>query len=287
MNVANIARRLVAGELHYALGRFESIRRGYSALRRLSPRSRQRAPAGPPVALPTLPVSLFDGQTAERALADLRRDSIAMGFDLPWAIVEEMVEFATHSPLQRRLRDERLFYRHEVRKGRLADGSPAVMGIVPDPLDCPAVRRVCRDPLLMECAGAFLGFRPTKIIPRLFWSFVTDAGDDERRQLGQTIDWHYDVHDFHFCSAQFYLTDVTPGAGEHELVRGSHHGKSLRMLLGSANARDEELFTRFARDRILLVEGPAGTGFLEDTSCYHRAVPPANRDRLMLQLWLS
>ncbi|MFX4601104.1 hypothetical protein ABTB19_20775, partial [Acinetobacter baumannii] len=71
MNVANIARRLVAGELHYALGRFESVRRGYSALRRLSPRSRQRAPAGPPVALPTLPVSLFAGQTAERALADL------------------------------------------------------------------------------------------------------------------------------------------------------------------------------------------------------------------------
>ncbi|MBF5096290.1 hypothetical protein F1643_19870 [Azospirillum sp. INR13] len=287
MNVANIARRLVAGELHYALGRFESIRRGYSALRRLSPRSRQRAPAGPPVALPTLPVSLFAGQTAERALADLRRDSIAMGFDLPWAMVEEMVEFATHSPLQRRLRDERMFYRHDVHKGRLADGSPAVMGIVPDPLDCPAVRRVCRDPLLMECAGAFLGFRPTKIIPRLFWSFVTDASDAERRQLGQTIDWHFDVHDFHFCSAQFYLTDVSPGAGEHELVRGSHHGKSLRMLLGSANARDEELFARFARDRILLVEGPAGTGFLEDTSCYHRAVPPANRDRLMLQLWLS
>ncbi|KAA0583795.1 hypothetical protein FZ983_04160 [Azospirillum sp. B21] len=287
MNVANIARRLVAGEFHYALGRFESVRRGYSALRRLSPRSRQRAPAGPPVALPTLPVSLFTGQTADRALAELRRDSIATGFDLPWAMVEEMVEFATHSPLQRRLRDERMFYRHEVRKGRLADGSPAVMGVVPDPLDCPAVRRVCRDPLLMECAGAFLGFPATKIIPRLFWSFVTDATDDERRQLGQTIDWHYDVHDFHFCSAQFYLTDVSPGAGEHELVRGSHHGKSLRMLLGSANARDEELFTRFARDRILLVEGPAGTGFLEDTSCYHRAVPPTNRDRLMLQLWLS
>ncbi|MBP2228133.1 hypothetical protein J2847_001415 [Azospirillum agricola] len=286
MNVANIARRLVAGELHYALGRFETVRRGYSALRRLSPRSTSRPPAGPPIPLPQLPTSLFTGVTPERALADLRRDSIALGFNLPPALVAELVEFATSSPLRMRGAD-RLFLRHEVVGGTLDGTTPVVIGTVPDPLDCTAVRRVCRDPVLMQSAGAFLGFRPTKIIPRLFWSFVTDVSDEERRRLGQTIDWHFDVHDFHFCSAQFYLTDVDSGAGEHALIRGSHRGKSLRMLLGSANAQEKAVFARFARDRLMVVEGPAGTGFLEDTSCYHRALPPTRRERLMLQLWIS
>lgn len=286
MNVANIARRLVAGELHYALGRFETVRRGYSALRRLTPRSAARPPAGPPLPLPALPNSLFVGVTPDSALRDLRRDSIALGFDLPPSTVAELVAFATNSPIRMR-GGERFFHRHEVVDGRLDDGTPVVLATVPDPLDCTAVRRVCRDPLLMDSAAAFLGFRPSKIIPRLFWSFVADVSDDERRRLGQTIDWHYDVHDFHFCSAQFYLTDVDAGAGEHALVRGSHRGKSLRMLLGSANAREEDVFNRYPRDRILVVEGPAGTGFLEDTSCYHRALPPTRRERLMFQLWIS
>ncbi|CAO3413735.1 hypothetical protein [Azospirillum doebereinerae] len=286
MNVANIARRLAAGELHYALGRFETVRRGYSALRRLTPRSAARSPAGPPLSLPLLPNSLFVGVTPERALADLRRDSIALGFDLPPSTVAELVGFATDSPLKTRGND-RLFHRHEVVNGRLPDGTPVVLATVPDPLDATAVRRVCRDPVLMDSAAAFLGFRPGKIIPRLFWSFVTDVTDEERRRLGQTIDWHYDVHDFHFCSAQFYLTDVDSGAGEHALVRGSHRGKSLRMLMGSANAREDEVFARFPRDRLMVVEGPAGTGFLEDTSCYHRALPPTRRERLMFQLWIS
>lgn len=286
MNVANIARRLAAGELHYALGRFESVRRGYSALRRLTPRSAARTPAGPPVALPLLPSSLFSGVTPDRALADLRRESIAFGFDLPPSTVEELVSFATHSPIKARGVD-RLFRRHEVINGTLDDGAPIVIASVPDPLDCTAVRRVCRDPLLMDSAAAFLGFRPARIIPRLFWSFVTNVPDDERRRLGQTIDWHFDVHDFHFCSAQFYLTDVEAGAGEHALIRGSHKGKSLRMLLGSANTDEDAVFARFARDRLMVIEGPAGTGFLEDTSCYHRAVAPTRRERLMLQLWIS
>ena len=286
MNVTNIARRLVAGELHYALGRFESVRRGYSALRRLAPNRMVRPPVGPPVPLPALPSSLFTAVTPRTALADLRRDSIAFGFDLPPATVAEIVGFATHSPI--RMRDsDRFFHRHEVIDGKLDDGTPVVIATVPDPLDCTAVRRVCRDPLLMDSAAAFLGFRPTRIVPRLFWSFVTDVSDAERRRLGQTIDWHFDVHDFHFCSAQFYLTDVTRGAGEHALIRGSHHGKSLRMLMGSANAREADVFARFSPDRLIVVEGPAGTGFLEDTSCYHRALPPRLRDRLMLQLWLS
>ena len=284
MNVANIARRLAAGELHYALGRFETIRRGYSALRRLAPRAMQRD--WPPVVPAMRPTTLFPKVRTPLVAAALKRDSIAFGFDLPADTVRDIVDFAESTPLMAR-RDERLFYKADVHDGRLPDGTPVVLAMAPDPKDCTAIRRICRDPALMDAVADFLGYAPTKIIPRLFWSFVTDVSDDERRRLGQTIDWHFDVHDFHFCSASFYLTDVTAGAGAHALVCGSHRGKTIRMLLGSANASEEEVVARFGRERMMVVEGPAGTGFLEDTSCYHKAMAPKDRDRLMFQIWFS
>lgn len=284
MNVANIARRLAAGELHYALGRFETVRRSYSALRRMRPKARN-ASWPPPLAM-TLPATLFPLVRPHEVREALRRDSIAFGFDLPLDSVRDILEFAETTPIRTR-GDDRLFRRSDVRDGRLDDGTPVVLAMAPQPFDCATIRRVCRDPALLGAVSDFLGYAPKKIIPRLFWSFVTDATDEERRRLGQTIDWHFDVHDFHFCSASFYLTDVNAGAGAHALVRGSHRGKSIRMLLGSANAREEEVFARYGRDRLMVVEGPAGTGFLEDTSCYHRAMPPTDRDRLMFQIWFS
>lgn len=284
MNVANIARRLAAGELHYALGRFEAVRRSYSALRRIVPKPRHAT--WPPPLNMTLPATLFPLVRTHEVRDTMRRDSIAFGFDLPADTVQDILDFAETTPIGTR-GDDRLFWRSDVQGGRLADGTPVVLAMAPQPSDCVAIRRVCRDPALLAAVTDFLGYAPTKTIPRLFWSFVTDATDEERRRLGQTIDWHYDVHDFHFCSAAFYLTDVTAGAGAHALVRGSHRGKSIRMLLGSANAREEEVLAHFGRDRLMVVEGPAGTGFLEDTSCYHRAMPPTDRDRLMFQIWFS
>lgn len=284
MNVANIARRLAAGELHYALGRFETVRRSYSALRRMAPKARHAT--WPPPANMTVPAPLFPRVRALEAAAALRRDSIAFGFDLPPDLVRDIVDFAETTPIKSR-GDDRLFRKEDVRGGRLADGTPVVLALAPEPMDCAAIRRVCRDPALLSAVTEFLGYAPTKTIPRLFWSFVTDVSDDDRRRLGQTIDWHFDVHDFHFCSASFYLTDVNAGAGAHALVRGSHHGKSIRMLLGSANASEDEVLARFGRERMMVVEGPAGTGFLEDTSCYHKAMAPTDRDRLMFQIWFS
>lgn len=48
---------------------------------------------------------------------------------------------------------------------------------------------------------------------------------------------------------------------------------SLRMLLGSAVASEEAVRRQFGRENELTIEGPAGTVFVQDPSCYHRASP--------------
>lgn len=279
MNVSNIARRLATGELHYALGRFEAVRRGYSLMLGLG----RRNDAG---LRPTRLSTLFPGIDVHEAAEAVRRDSVAFGFDLPAAVVKELDGFARSAALYDRGLP-RPFGHHEVSDGRLADGTPVVLGLIPEPMQCDGVRRICADPVLLDAVARFLGYRPRKMIPRLFWSFATAMNEDERRRRGQTIDWHFDVHDFNFCSACFYLSDVTERTGAHALVRGSHRDKPLRFLVGSANVPEEDVFAHFGADRAMIIEGPAGTGFLEDTSCFHRAMPPMEGERLMMQIWFS
>ncbi|WP_207461123.1 hypothetical protein [Azospirillum sp. SYSU D00513] len=280
MNLASITQRLMAGELHYALGRFETVRRGYSLCRGLGRAARAGA------AKPAAP-SLFASVSPVDAVEAVRRDSIAWGFDLPPSVVRELTAHAETVDLFDRGRPDRSFRRAEVEAGRLPDGDPVALGIVRDPMAHARVREICHDPVLMESVTRFLGYRPGKIIPRLFWSFASAMEDDERRRRGQTIDWHFDVHDLNFISANFYLTDVDRWSGAHALVRGSHKGKPLRLLMGSANAPHEAVMGVYGADKELIVEGPSGTGFLEDTSCYHRAIAPTRGDRLMMQIWYS
>jgi hypothetical protein len=66
------------------------------------------------------------------------------------------------------------------------------------------------------------------------------------------------------------------------MMKRSHKRKPLRMLLGSASASEARVYKQFGIENEITIEGPAGTGFVQDTSCYHRATPPTHGDRLML-----
>lgn len=279
MNAATIARRIAAGDLHYALGRFETVRHIYSYVQGLMRPATEgaAAPAG---------TTLFPDLSADAVVAAVHRDSVAFGLRLPNDILADLVRFAEEAECQDRTLPHR-FRRADVVDGHLADGTPLVHGLIPSARECPTVRRIAGDPLLVRAAERFLGYRPRTMKPCLFWSFPSPVSDDERRRRGQTIDWHFDVYDFNGFLANFYLTDVDADAGPHALVRGSHTGKRLKMLLGSARATDEAVLRQYGPDRITVIEGKAGSGFFEDAACYHRAIPPKRRERLLLQVWYS
>jgi hypothetical protein len=117
----------------------------------------------------------------------------------------------------------------------------------------------------------------------LDWSFASDFTDEERRRLRHhVIDYHYDVGGFNFVYASFYITDTDRNSGAHVMMKRSHDKKPLRMLLGSAVASQAAVRQQYGIENEIMIEGPAGTGFVQDTSCFHRATPPTQRDRLML-----
>jgi hypothetical protein len=109
--------------------------------------------------------------------------------------------------------------------------------------------------------------------------------DEERRRLKHgVIDYHYDVPGYDFIYASFYITDTDRYSGAHVMMKRSHKGKPFRMLLGSARASADAVYKQFGKENEITIEGSAGTGFVQDTACFHRASPPSRGDRLMLAI---
>jgi hypothetical protein len=197
-----------------------------------------------------------------------------------------MVAFASTAVCTRPGLDES-FRLSEVRSGMLADGRPVPIADLRRPTDCPAVIAVRRDPGLMAAASVYLGYRPKRVVPRLFWSFAAPLPDHARRTLGQTIDFHYDVPWFNALHAYFYLTPSDRQSGAHVTYLGSANDKPLRFALTTAFRDDDSLRAYYGSGRQLTIEGPAGFGFFEDPFGFHKALAPVAHDRLVLQLQYS
>jgi hypothetical protein len=177
-----------------------------------------------------------------------------------------------------------LFHYSDIEHGKLKNDRPMATAHVRSPLECGAIAKLNDDPILNSVVRDYLGYLPRGREVRLYWSFASDLSADARRAMFQTIDYHFDVHSYNFCYAHFYITDTDRNSGAHALVRGSHRKKPLSWLFGSARKTDAEIAGQYDPQDILTIEAPAGHGFLEDTSCYHKALPPIERDRLMLQI---
>jgi hypothetical protein len=278
MNLRRILSLAQSGALlPYALGRFATVRRLYSRLNGL------RHPLDRRESLAALQDPIFPQVDVSRAVQELRRDAVAFQFDLPTPIVEEIHDFARRGQCKSSgFQGHRPF--PAIASGQTSEGQRLAMAEVINPLECDAIRRIVESQALRQTCMRYLGYQPPKADIRLFWSFVSNLSENERRQQFQTIDYHVDIHDFNFCYAHFYLTDTDARSGAHVMVRGSHTYKPLAWLIGSARKSDAQIASRYASDDVLTIEGPAGTGFLEDTSCYHKALPPLDRMRLLLQI---
>jgi hypothetical protein len=216
------------------------------------------------------------------AVSAVRSDAVFRPLRLTSETVVKLGEFARSSP-SFNWGDRKIFHAEEVRAGRLPDGTRSIVGEVVEAPQNPLVRGVSENPGLVEAVTRCLGFVPTRRYIRLLWSFVSDASPEERERAGQTIRYHFDVQSYSFLYANFYLTDVDLYSGAHAMIAGSHRAKPLRWLIGSANRSDEDIVRHYTTPE-MFIEGPAGEGFLQDSSCYHKALIPRTHDRLMLQI---
>ena len=229
--------------------------------------------------------SLFPNIDAEKFVADLDRDGCAFGLALPADIVKAVRTYAA-SDFAYADRDPKLGFRID----RLADaekalGKPILLAqFFNTEAQCAAIARLRADPFLHYVAARYLGSAPLAHDPNLWWTFATNASEEEKARHAHKF--HSDVDDFAILKFFFYITDVAVGDGSHVLVKGSNRDRPYRKFSDRLLIRrytDEEIASFYAPDRIVDIGGPAGVGFAEDTFCVHKGNSPFNKPRLLLQ----
>lgn len=216
----------------------------------------------------------------------LREQGIAMGLQLPAAIVRQIGDFADANPCYADRDPARGFRVAEQRAAQAALGKPILVAqYFNTESRCEAIAGLARDPVLLSIAGQYLESTPTFVGANLWWTFPVDALEADRDRHAHLF--HRDVDDFRFFKFFFYLTDVQPGDGAHVCVVGSHRRPPLLRAGDRWNIRrygDGEVGRCFAPESISEICGPAGTGFAENTLCVHKGLTPTREPRLLLQL---
>jgi hypothetical protein len=99
--------------------------------------------------------------------------------------------------------------------------------------------------------------------------------------------YHYDNDGPGFLKFFFLLTDMGPGTGAHYFIKGSHHPRKPPRLARSDLYKDRDIFAVYDGSDELVIGGPAGTIFAEDTRGFHRGSDLTESYRALLQLEFS
>lgn len=161
--------------------------------------------------------------------------------------------------------------------------------VVGDYLDgiagCKTIRHIWQDPTILAIAGAYLGTRPLPLKSRLWWSLRADQATATMRSVHAQDCFHFDLDDWRAVKFFFYITNVGPENGPHVYVRKSHRNRSVLDQLSPFKSRsDRHVIAKYGRDNLVVIQGPAGTGFVEDPFGLHMGTLVTGGGRLILEV---
>lgn len=145
--------------------------------------------------------------------------------------------------------------------------------------NCETINKIAHDPKVIAIAEKYLGVKPKFLGSQMWWSYP--KLDEQGNKLNTDLyGFHYDIDDIKFIKLFFYLNDVDLDRGPHVIIGNTHKRKSLFEI---RNRRiSDQIAESNYKEKIKVITGPSGTGFFEDTFCYHKGTHPDKR-RLILQ----
>jgi hypothetical protein len=257
------------------LGRFQILRKVYPALVRV---------ARPPLEVASASSDLLEPVPRQEVTDALQRDAVWAGLHLRPHVLAQL-RSALEDQVCYGFGQSQYPFRHADKAQAQRRFNRTFLQAHYYGLDSisPLFKQIAEDPLLKQIVRDYFQCEPVWTGTRVWWSYATNASEEERRSFGQAF--HYDVDDYLALNVFIYLTDVDINGGAHIYVRGSHRFKKLRHLLQLTRSRsDDDMLEVYGKERIETICGPAGFGFVEDPFCYHKATHPHLTDRLVLQV---
>jgi hypothetical protein len=280
----NPLKRLLQGNVTERFGRFRTVRRAYSVLRRYQQgdKSQYRDRLRP------FTESLFPALHVNRCVKNLTHEAYSSGFQLSPAMTAEIYNFARKSYCTEP-GTQKAFQIDDVQDGRLTQdgGREVYRALVANPLHCTAIQKLVHDPLLLEIVHRYLHYWPDRITTHLTWSIASNRPVEVVRKHYPPTNFHYDIAGHNFMTVYFYITPVqTVEDGAHIMILRSHGSKPF-MLLGSGRHSDATIHAHYGLQNAIPILGGAGFGFVQDPSCIHRVEAPRSSHRLLFQIRYS
>lgn len=231
-------------------------------------------------------ISLFEELDTAKALDNLRQDAVYQGITLPPDFLSDLLQYLKNQDCYAGGRSNMGFRIADKQQlDRICEQPFYVARYFNLSEQCPQIKQLADDPKLRNIANNYIG-KPAKYTgASLFWTFPIDGISSDADQQKFRY-FHYDIDDFAGLRFCFYLTDVTMKDGPHVYIRGSHVKKQISHLLNyiSRIQTKAELTKFYGSEQFSTITGEAGTGFVEDTFCFHKGAPPESKPRLFLQL---
>jgi len=220
---------------------------------------------------------------AQEIAHHVRVDGLADGLRLSEDAVADVKSFAASAPCYGNV--ERQLPLDRSSSGCLMPGDAVVGDYLDGIADCETIRHMWVDPIILEIAGACLGTRPLPLRSRLWWSFRADQATATTRSVYAQDCFHFDLDNWRAVKFFFYMTDVGPENGPHIYVRKSHRNRSVLDQLSPFKSRsDRHIIAKYGRDNLVVMQGPAGTGFVEDPFGFHTGTSVTGTARLILEI---
>ena len=125
-------------------------------------------------------------------------------------------------------------------------------------------------------ASRYLEANPVLVSSQIWYTFPKKS-----KKNHHNFGFHYDIDDYKFLKFFFYLDEVSEVSGPHVIISQTHKEGSVFKFI-NRRISDEIAKSRYP-NQIVVMTGEPGSGFSEDTFCYHKGTYPLKR-RLILQI---
>jgi hypothetical protein len=201
--------------------------------------------------------SVFETINIDKTINFLKKDGFSLGINLPQEVVQEITDFAMHTPCYANKNAKMGFYYADKEQAQTKYGKPLVIGnYYNTALLCPAIKKLESDPKLLEIAAKYLEAEPIHQGNQLWWSFAVESSIYERRRAAQVF--HQDLDNRRVLKFLFYLTDVDLCSSPHVCVRGSHVKKKLSHRFLRRGHSHQEIAEYYGYENIVPICGKAG-----------------------------
>lgn len=299
VSVVSASLRLAAGLLAYAISR-KTPAFAYQSLIRLftltSGHSNDLLAKAIGFFRRPYPIDGFDGVLGFRTRAELDavtaqlRDRGYYVFDrqLPAEMCERLYQLALKERCRPRATDSQADA-PDLEPGVYPRSAPTsiIYDFAPDDLiNIEAVQELMADRSINALAEAYLDAKPVLDTVNMWWTTAYSSKPD--RAAAQL--YHFDMDHVRWVKFFIYLTDMTPEAGPHCFVAGTHRSGAIPqhfLSQGYARLSDNDIAASFPAQDVIEFIGQRGTIIVEDTRGLHKGKPALRGDRLMFELEFS